>query len=355
MNRTPPDLTTERIDDAREWLHRAMVNAKSATILAEQGDEDLLVEAVSQVQQACEKATKAVMIGQGIPYDQVKESGHNTIGAFTTLIAEMLGTIPQVEDVSKALLTQDATKSARLLTKVVLSGKRNKATRDKVLYAWKQVLPESAGNLGNRALEVEQWQRLTRAFPPPVVGIFIEFHEAFKEKWRHYINALPNTYADPRPLLSKIVSAEAWVFGSDHAGLPRRFSEQQADTPINSIMASLAQQLLNDFMEQFQRQYGEQHWPETINIREVLLHISRWLSSLGWLFLCATVTTPHATSSRYPADGFESKTVKGSQHYTEQLGVVACIGPLAIHTHESIRNLTRHYRDVGSGYRHLLR
>ena len=120
----------------RNGSHRAMVNAKSATILVEQEDEDLLVEAVSQVQQACEKATKAVMIGQGIPYDQVKESGHNTIGGFTNLIAEMLGTIPLAEDVSKALLTQDATESALKLTKMVLSGKRNKTTRDKVLYAF---------------------------------------------------------------------------------------------------------------------------------------------------------------------------------------------------------------------------
>ena len=332
-----------------------MINAKSATILVEQEDADLLVEAVSQVQQACEKATKAVMIGQGISYAEVKESGHNTIGAFANLIAEMLGTIPQAEAVSEALLTQDATESARLLTKVVLSGKRNKAIRDKVLYAWKQVLPQSAGNLGNRALEVEQWQRLTRAFPPLVVEIFIEFHEDFKEQWRDYINALPNTYADPRPLLSKSVSAEAWVFGSDHAGLPRRFSGQESDTPINPIVASLAQQLLNEFMEELQRQYGERHWPANINLREVLLHISRWLLSLGWLFLCATVTTPHPTSSRYPANGFESKTVKGSQHYKKQLGIIACIGPLAVHTHDSIRNLTRHYRDVGNGYRHLLR
>ena len=355
MNRTLSDLTTERIDDAQEWLRRAIVNAKSATILVEQEDADLLVEAVSQVQQACEKATKAVMIGQGISYDEVKESGHNTIGAFTNLIAEMLGTIPQAEAISKALLTQDATESARLLTKMVLSGKRNKAIRDKLLYAWKQVLPQSAGNLGNRALEVEQWQRLTRAFPPPVVEIFIEFHEDFKEQWRDYINTLPNTYADPRPLLSKSVSAEAWVFGSDHAGLPRRFSGQESDTPINPIVASLAQQLLNEFMEHLRRQYGERHWPDNINLREVLLHISRWLLSLGWLFLCATVTTPHATSSRYPANGFESKTVKGSQHYTKQLGIIACIGPLAVHTHDSIRNLTRHYRDVGNGYRHLLR
>ena len=332
-----------------------MVNAKSATILVEQEDEDLLVEAVSQVQQACEKATKAVMIGQGIPYDQVKESGHNTIGGFTNLIAEMLGTIPQAEDVSKALLTQDATESALQLTKMVLSGKRNKTTRDKVLYAFKQVLPESAGNLGNRALEVEQWQRLTRAFPAPVVEIFIELHEGFKEKLRDYINSLPNIYADPRPLLSKTISTEAWVFGSDHAGLPRRLSGQESDTPINPVMATFAQQLLNDFMEQLQRQYGERHWPEKINMREVVLHLSRWLLSLSWLFLCATVTTPHATSSRYPADGLESETVKGSQHYKKQLGIVACIGPLAIHTHESIRNLIRHYRDIGSGYRHLLR
>ena len=94
MDRKLPDHTTERIDDAQEWLRRAMANARSATILVEQEDADLLVEAVSQVQQACEKATKAVMIGQGIPLDKVTDTGHNTIGAFINLIAEMLGTIP---------------------------------------------------------------------------------------------------------------------------------------------------------------------------------------------------------------------------------------------------------------------
>ena len=71
MNRTLPNLTTERTNNAQEWLGRAKVNTRSATILVEQADSALLVEAVSQVQQACEKATKAVMIGQGIPYDKV--------------------------------------------------------------------------------------------------------------------------------------------------------------------------------------------------------------------------------------------------------------------------------------------
>ena len=355
MDSKPVELTAGRIADTQEWLRRALVNAKSARVLVDQDDPDLLVEAVTQVQQACEKATKAVMLAQGMPYAEIKDMGHNTIGAFVNLIAQIMGDNPLAGDVSKALLTQDATESANTLTKLVLSGKPNKAIRDMVMYAWKQVLPGNAGDLGNKAIEVEQWQRLTRAFPPRVVEIFVELHGSFSETWRQYINEIPNPYADPQPLLDREVTAETWVFSPAYAGLPRRFSGQEPDTPINPVLANLAQQLLSDAMEQMFRDADRRNWPDAINVREVLLHISRWLTSLGWLFLCATVTTPHAVSSRYPAEGFETKTVKGSQHYTKQLRVVACIGPLAIHTEEAIRNLTRYYRDIGNGYRQMLR
>ena len=108
-------------------------------------------------------------------------------------------------------------------------------------------------------------------------------------------------------------------------------------------------------IEQTFRTIDRKQWPKAINMRELLRHISNWLTSLGWLFLCAMVTTPHATSSRYPAEEFQSKTVKGSQHYDKQLGVVARIKPLAIHTEEAIRNLITHYRQIENGYRQMLR
>ena len=315
---------------------------------------DLLVEAVSQVQQACEKATKAVMIAQGMPYGQAKSMGHNTIGAFVSLMAEMLGTIPQAEDVSKALLTSDATESANVLTKLVLTG-RNKRHRKKVSYAWKQILPESAGNLGNIALNADQWRRLTRAFPPRIVEVFVDFHEYLKGMWREYCNEISNTYVDAGPLLSKSIPPEIWVFSPAYAGLSRRFPGEETDAPINSVLAKLAEQLLENFLERMLRQYDERPWPEEINIREVVLHIGRWLSSLGWLFLCATVTTPHATSSRYPAKVGSTSDEMGSQHYTKSLGVVACIGPLAVHTDEAIRDLMRHYRDIDDGFQQWAR
>ena len=348
------DLSGNVLLETQWWLQRARVNSKAAMALVDKGDVELLVEAVSQVQQACEKATKAVMIAQGMPYCQVKGMGHNTIGAFVNLIAEMLGTIPQAEDVSKALLTSDATVSANILTKVVLT-RQHKRHRKKVLYAWKQVLPESSGNLGNKALDAGQWKRLTRAFPPQVVEIFVDFHEYLKDIWRRYCNEISNTFVDPRPLLSKSVPVEIWVYSPDHAGLPRRSPGQETDAPINSILAKVAEQLLEEFLERMLRQHDERYWPDKINIREVVLHIGRWLSSLGWLFLCATVTTPHATSSRYPARVGSTSDEIGSQHYTKSLGVVACIGPLATHTDEAIRNLVRHYRDIDSGFQQWIR
>ena len=145
------------------------------------------------------------------------------------------------------------------------------------------------------------------------------------------------------------------MYNPVYVGLPRRSPSKELDTQVDSILAGMAQQILNHTMEQMSLHTYQRHWPETINIREVLLHISRWLSSISWLFFCAVVTTPHATSSRYPAETSPTSNEMGSQHYTDSLGVVACIGPLATHTDEAIRNLIRHYRDIDNGYQQLLR
>ena len=347
--------TPEEIKEVQAWLRRAGGNAKTARIIVERDDPELLVEAVSQVQQACEKATKAVLLANGTTYSEVTAMGHNTIGAFVSLIARLLDSNPFAEDFSRALLKEEAMESAKALTKVVLSGRRNKKHREDVLYAFKQVLLPTSGTLGNRALETEEWERLTRAFPPRVVEMFIAFHEHFSDMWRQYINEMPNIYVDPRPLLAKEVKPETWVFNPAYAGLPRAFPGQESESPINPILANLAQQLVDDSFERMFRHIDRKHWPTTVNIRELLRYISNWLTSLGWLFLCTTVTTPHATSSRYPAEEFQFKTVKGSQDYTKQLGVVACIGPLAIYTEEAIRNLIRHYRQIENDYRQMLR
>ena len=321
----------------------------------EQDDPELLVEAVTQVQQACEKATKAILLANGTTYGEATAMGHNAIGAFVSLIARMLDNSPLAEDFSRALLKENASESAYTIAKLVLSGPRNKKNKEDVIYAFKQVLPQTSGHLGKRALEVEEWRRVTRAFPPKVVEMFIAFHERFSDMWRQYINEMPNTYVDPRPLLAKEVKSETWVFSPSYAGLPRRFPGQESDAPLNAVLVGLAQQFLDDMIEQTFRTIDRKQWPKAINMRELLRHISNWLTSLGWLFLCAMVTTPHATSSRYPAEEFQSKTVKGSQHYDKQLGVVARIKPLAIHTEEAIRNLITHYRQIENGYRQMLR
>ncbi len=121
MNHSLTGHTPEQILNALVWLERACVNAKSAKVLVEQGDPELRVEAVTEVQQACEKATKAVLLAQGMPHREVTDLRHNTIGAFVNLIAHMLDTNPLSEDFSRALLKQDATESAKTLTRLVLS------------------------------------------------------------------------------------------------------------------------------------------------------------------------------------------------------------------------------------------
>ena len=307
------------IRDTQEFLRRARANSKTALLNVKQNDPELVVEAVSQVQQACEKATKAVMLANGMTYADVTAMGHNTIGAFVRLMAQMLLASPSSEEIAQVILKQDAAESATILTKVVLSGRQSRDIRKKVVYAFKQILPSNAEYLGNKALEVEEWRRLTRAFPPQVVEVFTVFHEHFRDNLRRYVDEIPTIHADPRPLLAKEVKVDTWMHSPAYAGLPRRSTGQESDALIDSILADMAQRILNDRLEQMSHYIDQGQWPETINIREVLLHTSRWLSSLSWLFLCATVTTPHATSSRYPAEASSTGTEIGSQHYTDSL------------------------------------
>ena len=196
---------TDTTAEVQAWLQRALANAKTARVLVEQDDPDLLVEAVTQVQQACEKAIKAILRANGVPYSEVTAMGHNAIGAYVELMARMLTGNDLAEDVSQILLKPNATEAASTLANLALSGPRNRRNRKKVVDAFKQVLPPTSGNLGNKALEVQDWRRLTKAFPPEVVGIFIAFHERFSDAWREYINAIPSAHVDPRPLLSSRV------------------------------------------------------------------------------------------------------------------------------------------------------
>ena len=351
-------IARRKTDDTAEvqaWLQRAFANAKAARVLVEQDDPELLIEAVTQVQQACEKAIKAVLLAYGVPYGEVTTMGHNAIGAYVKLIAEMMDSSVFAEDAARALLKGDATAAANSLLKVVLSGRRNKRDRKDIEYTFKRILPTGQSRIGTKALEVADWRSLTRAFPPQVVEMYIDFHETFIATWGQYVDEIPNVYADPRPLLDKEVQVETWVFSPAYAGLSRRFPGQESDSKTNPIMAKLAQQMLNDIVEGDLSLIDRMQWPPTINLRELLLHIGNWLTSLSWLFLCAVVTTPHAVSSRYPAEEGSVNNEIGSQHYDRKLGVVACIGPLANHTETVVQNLITHFRQIEDGYYQMLR
>ena len=120
MFRSLAEATPEEMVATQEWLRRALANSRTARLIVEQGAPELLVEAVTQVQQACEKATKAILLGNGMTYREVTAMGHNTIGAFVNLIARMLERSPLAEDFSRALLKGEATESANALAKLVL-------------------------------------------------------------------------------------------------------------------------------------------------------------------------------------------------------------------------------------------
>ena len=113
--------------------------------------------------------------------------------------------------------------------------------------------------------------------------------------------------------------------------------------------------MLNDIVEGDLGHIDRGQWPTEIDIRATLVRASNWWTSLVWLFLCAMITTPHAVSSRYPAEAGSANNEMGSQHYDQKLGVVACIGPLADHTETVVQNLITHFRQIEDGYQKAFR
>ena len=75
---------------AGAWFARARVNAEVARLIVSQNKPELLVEAVTQLQQAVEKATKGLMIVNGMPREYVERLQHNTSGAFLELMVHIM-------------------------------------------------------------------------------------------------------------------------------------------------------------------------------------------------------------------------------------------------------------------------
>ena len=342
--------TEHELNDTHEWLRRAHVNAKTARLIVEQDDQELRIEAVTQVQQACEKATKAVMLASGATYADAKAMGHNTIGAYANLIVQMATVNPLAQINLSRLVTKKSMDTVTALAEVALGGRRHKSKKRKVLAAWKRVLPESSQDLGNTALEEEEWRHLTKSFSREVVNVLVDLHHMHVTKWSEYIDKVPSRNVELRPLFGQTINPEVWLQSPDFAGFPSPPGRNSSATSLTLNFDDVARGIVSTHLTYVVSNVDRRDWPQTVDVKGIASQLGKWVQALLWLLLCATVTTPHAVSSRYPAEVRKRGAAKGSQDYTDRLGVMACIAALATITEEVIGDLIEHYRQVESGF-----
>ena len=330
----------------RHWLERAHVNAQVAKLIVEQDNPVLLVEAVTQLQQATEKAAKALLLANGASHAEVKALDHVTVAAFLTL----LGNFAKEEGVKDLLSQMVAPEHIEALSFLINAsfpihpGKLQRHLRKDLKRKLLGILPplKKATPVGQLE-DATEWHGKLRLWPDIAVDGLLDIHKNLLVILNNYFEQIDQgKMVDPRPLLRKEVNAVQWAFSKEYAGLPPYYMGRELPIRTNRRFAKAVDSLIELLINRLIPQDDSCAWPESINLRQVVDDFGKTASNWVRLYLIGAVTMPHAITSRYPAEEGESFSI-GSQDYNESLGVIKCIRRLAHETEETICMLREHY------------
>ena len=169
--------------------------------------------------------------------------------------------------------------------------------------------------------------------------------------WDRYIARMnktrPDRRVDPRPLLMGKVDADVWVFDKRYAGLSEWFVEGKRKVHVRSSHSDAVKAFSEYMIKSTMELVGSNPLPASIALMPILYHIRDYTSAMLFLYVIGIVTTPHATSSRYPASHSEDAAPRheqralGTQDYNESLGVIKCIQRLSSETERCIKRLQK--------------
>lgn len=322
------------------WLRRAYVNISVAKLIVEQGKPEHLAEAVTQFQQATEKASKALLLANGVPTRDVVGLSHDTVAAYLNLLGSAAKN-QDFGDLFRQTVTPEQINSWRALIASFVKRKSQQKILNKVL---REIFPTIEDETPIEQFpNPSDWHDSIRNWPAEAINMLLDIHKNVVGTFNAYLKlVVRQRTVDPRPLLRKEVSARTWAFSKDHAALPPFFNGRsllmQQDDRRWEVVENLCERILDQAI------YAEDSskWPESINIREelesLLMNATNWLR----LYLLGAVSMPHATTSRYPREVGAINSI-GSQDYNERLGIVQCIHRLVRETEETILQLMKQY------------
>ena len=333
------------VTDAAEWLWRGHVNARIARGIVSKKEPGLLVEAVTQLQQAAEKASKGLMIANGMPYEDVVQLQHNTSGAFMELLIHVMAQHKDSLDWN-GLDLGGGPAAGEALIMLIFPKDRRTNRKVKLLAIWRSLFENIEPDATGLNTDWRWWREQTGTWSEDAIRWVLRGHVEYRRMWDRYIarmkKASPERKADPRPLLTGAVEADTWVFDREYAGLSEWFVEGDFRVNLRSSHREAIRAFCNYARESALDQIGSSPLPSGVLIEPILNHIRDYTSAFLFLYVVGIITTPHATTSRYPADRSEAgRGSMGTQDYDDQLGVIRCIRPLSYHTEASIRRLRR--------------
>ena len=325
-----------------EWLKRAHTNAITAKMIAERKDPDLMVEAVSQLQQAAEKATKGFMIASGVPPEEVEELQHNTSGAFLELMISLMDREHENLDWNSLDLSDAPVAGYNLIGPML--PKRRRINRKIKL---RLVMESLFHGIHERSYQINTdwrlWRKEISTWSEETITWMLDVHAAYREMWDSYIDGISKSgrhrSVDPRPLLSGEVSPDIWVFDKNYAGLSEWFIKGRTKTPLRLQHAKAINAYCDYLIKVTVGRVPPQLWPTRVDLRAVLYAIRDHTSAMLYLYVLGVITTPHATTSRYPSHG--GKEGIGTQDYNSDLGIIRCVGRLSRETELTIRRLKK--------------
>ena len=334
---------------AMEWLERAHVHAETAKLLVKQGNQRLYIEAVSQLQQACEKATKGLMIANGMPYQYVERLQHNTSGAFLELLIHVM-TRHEANLDWNSLNLSNAPKAGSDLIKLIFPKDRPPGRKVKLQKMWDSLFPDADDVPSGTNTDWRWWREQTSTWSEHAINWLLDGHQDYRAKWDQYINRMQKSRrvnkAPLKPLLEGHVSPEEWVFERQYAGLSEWFVDCRIKVNLRSEHDRAVTAFCNHMIASTMKSVEAAPLPERVDILPVLYHLRDYTSAMLFLYVAGIITTPHATTSRYPADRHESPDRKpasmgGTQDYTSELGIITCIKRLSYETEVCTRRLKK--------------
>ena len=323
-----------------DWYGRAHANAKVAKLIAEKNDPDLLIEAVTQLQQAVEKATKGFMIATGTPLSEVEELEHNTSGAFLALIVRIFDSEQENLDF-QSLELYDGPISGHKLIESMFPTRGKTYRKANLRKAWESLFVDVDHRAYRMNTDWRWWRNEISTWSEETINWMLDGHDEYRSRWDSYIGSMRKSYrpkkVDPMPLLSGEVSPDTWVFDRKYAGLQEWFIEGKTKSPLRLQHAKAINAYCHYLIKTIADPVPREMWPKSVDLQAVLHAIRDFTSALLFLYVVGVITTPHATTSRYPSDG--SSEGMGTQDYTGDLGIIRCVGRLSHETEATIRRL----------------